>query len=244
MDNSQTEAQKILRDGAKALGMSLTDAQIACFSAYTRILTEYNEKVNLTAITRPDEIALKHYVDSLCIMRYVEIPQGAAVADVGSGAGFPGVPLKIARPDIKLTCIDGLNKRVVFLNALRDELGLADNFKSLHMRGEEAGREQGLRGQFDIVTARAVARLDTLAEYCLPLVKKCGKFCAMKGPNAAGEADEAKHAVGMLGGRIEKCESYVLPGTDMGRTMIIIKKISDTTSKYPRPTAQIKKHSL
>jgi 16S rRNA (guanine527-N7)-methyltransferase len=244
MENEAQRPRQILAEGAAALGITLSDAQLDTFSLYTKILIGYNEKVNLTAITDPAEIALKHYVDSLCLLKYAGVPQGAAVADVGSGAGFPGAVLKIARSDIRLTCIDGLNKRVVFLDTLSAGLGIREGFRSIHQRGEEAGRVPGLRGCFDVVTARAVARLDTLAEYCLPLVKTGGIFCAMKGPDSAEEAGEAKRAIGMLGGKVIKCESYLLPGTDMGRTLIIIKKIRDTPSKYPRPTAQIKKHSL
>ena len=198
--------------------------------------------MNLSAITEPGEIAVKHFADSLSLLAYADLKTGAAVADVGSGAGFPGIPLAIARPDLRVACLDSLQKRILFLQELSGRLGLAVECR--HVRAEEAGRMPALREHFDAVTARAVGRMALLAEYCLPLVKTGGRFYAMKGPDGEQEAAEAATAVEIMGGHTRRTVSFMLPGTDMGRTIVVIDKVRATPGKYPRAYAAMCKHPL
>ena len=234
----QTEKLKLLLEEQ---GIFADAAQLDQFNRYAEMLLEWSEKINLTAITDPDEILLKHFLDSALLLRYFPFPNKAAFLDVGTGAGFPSVPCTILRPDLKLTLLDSLNKRVVFLSELCKELGITA--KCLHMRAEEGGKLASLREQFDIVTARAVAHLRELSEYCLPFVKKDGVFIALKGPDVRTELSEAQKAIGILGGKVERVVEYKLG--DVGdRTLILIRKISHTSTKYPRNTAKIKKQPL
>lgn len=206
---------------------------------YANFLVEYNEKVNLTAITEPEEIWLKHFVDSILFAKYVSIPQNASVIDVGTGAGFPSVPLKLYRNDIKLTLLDSLNKRITFLNELSTKLGV--DVETYHSRAEEAAKKENLREKYDIATARAVAAMPTLCEYCMGFVKKGGKFVAMKGRNE--EISEFENAVSTMGGgNVEKID-YKLSDKD-DRKIFVIEKISHTPSKYPRNSGQIKNKPL
>ena len=225
----------------KEKGILLTKRMQENFKSYAEFLVEYNKNVNLTRITEPEEIAVKHFLDSIMLSITVDIKKGARVADVGCGAGFPSVPLKIVRSDIELTLIDALNKRVEFLKKLLDLIGQSG--QAIHMRGEEAGRTQGLREEFDLVTARAVAQLPELCEYCLPLVKKGGRFAALKGADCDEEVASAERAISLLGGKIEDIKKFSLPDGS-GRSVIIIKKISQTPTEYPRPSAKISKKSL
>ena len=196
---------------------------------------------NLTRITEPDEIVIKHFVDSLTLFTAFDAPQGASVADIGTGAGFPGVALKIARPDIRLTLIDSLGKRINFLNDLCAKLGFsADTY---HLRAEEAGLKSELREKFDLTTARAVARLNILCEYCLPLTKTDGAFISMKGPTGTEEAKEAEKAAELLGGKIKKVKKLVLSDSSE-RQIIVVRKLSPTPSKYPRHGSKISKKPL
>ena len=233
----------LLKETAFALGIDLSDEAVSEFTAYTSALLEWNRVMNLTAITQPEEIVCKHYIDSLTLLRYASLPENASLADVGCGAGFPGIPLKIARPDIRLTCLDSLNKRIHFLEALVQTLAL-DNVRCLHMRAEEAGRNAGLREKFDAVTARAVARMSVLAEYCLPLVRVGGYFYAMKGPDGETEAREAAPAIRLIGGSIEHVASFSLPHTDMLRTVICVRKVTPTPASFPRTSAVMAKKPL
>lgn len=206
---------------------------------YANFLVEYNEKVNLTAITEPEEIWLKHFIDSILFAKYVSIPQNASVIDVGTGAGFPSVPLKLYRNDIKLTLLDSLNKRITFLNELSTKLGV--DVETYHSRAEEAAKKENLREKYDIATARAVAAMPTLCEYCMGFVKKGGKFVAMKGRNE--EISEFDNAVSTMGGgNVEKID-YKLSDKD-DRKIFVIEKISHTPSKYPRNSGQIKNKPL
>ena len=207
--------------------------------SYATLLTEWNEKINLTAITDSEGISLKHFLDSLLLLRYLEIHENASLIDVGTGAGFPGLPLKIYRDDIKLTLLDSLNKRINFLNAVADELGISA--KCVHSRAEDGARNPDLREKFNVATARAVANLPVLCEYCLPYVKVGGIFAALKGPNE--DINSAKGAIKVLGGEIMSIESYTLPNGD-ARMLILVKKISQTPTKYPRNSGQIAKNSL
>ena len=168
---------EFLKNAAKAEGFALSDNQLAAFQQYAELLVEWNQKMNLTAITEPEEIAVKHFVDSLMLLKYIDIPENAALIDVGTGAGFPGIPIKIFSPSVQVALLDALNKRVGFLNTVSEALG--QNNQCLHLRAEEGGRKPELREQFDVATARAVASMATLAEYCLPYVKVGGVFAAL-----------------------------------------------------------------
>ncbi len=206
---------------------------------YADFLVEYNEKVNLTAITESQEIWLKHFIDSILFAKYVDIPENASIIDVGTGAGFPSVPLKLYRNDIKLTLLDSLNKRITFLNELSTKLGIT--VETYHSRAEEAAKKDALREQYDIATARAVAAMPVLCEYCMGFVKKGGKFVAMKG--VSEEISQFKKAVSTMGGGNVEEIDYKLGGTD-GRKIFVIEKISHTPSKYPRNSGQIKNKPL
>ena len=231
----------LLKNEAEKIGISLDDKMLDRFDTYADFLIETNKVQNLTRITEPDEIVIKHFVDSLTLFTAYEVSENAAVADIGTGAGFPGVALKIARPDIKLTLIDSLGKRINFLNDLCAKLGFtADTY---HLRAEEAGLKAELREKFDITTARAVARLNVLCEYCLPLTKVGGAFISMKGPTGQEEADEAVKASQLLGGKIRKVEKLSLSdGSE--RQIIVVDKLSATPAKYPRHGGKISKSPL
>ncbi len=206
---------------------------------YCDFLIDYNRNVNLTAITEPEDIWLKHFADSILLLKNVNIPDGASLIDIGTGAGFPSVPVKIYRDDIRLTMLDSLNKRVVFLEKLCERLGI--NAEVIHGRAEEYGRKEAFREKFDIATARAVAAMPVLSEYCMPLVKKGGIFAAMKGPGE--DAGNAENAVKILGGGGIQVYDYML-GSDERRKIFLVKKISQTPTKYPRNSGQIKNKPL
>lgn len=227
---------------AEKMGIKLPDDADLLFSKYTDLLLSYNEVMNLTAITDKEEIKIKHFLDSVSPLAFSLIPEEASVADVGSGAGFPGVPLKIAKRDIHLTAIDSLNKRLNFLETVKNELSL-DNFDTVHLRAEEAGQNKELRESFDIATARAVANLSVLAEWCLPLVKVGGSFIALKGPSPEEEIEEAKEAISVLGGEIKDVFSVNLPG-GITHSIVYVKKISQTPSKYPRKPGKASKQPI
>jgi len=207
---------------------------------YAELLVEWNQKMNLTTIVEPREIAIKHFLDSLLLLKYCKVEQGAKLIDVGTGAGFPGMVLKIVRPDILLTLMDSLNKRTVFLSEVAKALGLEATI--IHSRAED-GANGELREQFDIATARAVAAMPVLCEYCLPYTKVGGVFIAMKGPGAEQETIAAKRAISLLGGGKAEVFTTNLPNNDI-RTFVKIKKISQTPTKYPRKTPKILKQSL
>lgn len=222
-------------------GLTLPTGALAGFELYARMLVEYNKKVNLTAITQPEEIAVKHFLDSLLLLKAVEIPEGSAVIDVGTGAGFPGIPLKLARPDLRLTLLDSLNKRVKFLSELSSALGQENRI--IHGRAEQCGREHGLREEFYLATARGVAALPALGEYCLPFVKPGGVFAAMKGPEIEPEADNARRAFSLLSAEIIEIKRFDLTG-DQKRTIVLVKKISRISPEYPRTSVKITKTPL
>lgn len=232
---------EFLKNAAEAEGVALSDNQLAAFQKYAELLVEWNQKMNLTAITEPEEIAVKHFVDSLMLLKYIDIPENAALIDVGTGAGFPGIPIKIFSPSVQVTLLDALNKRVGFLDTVSKALG--HNNRCLHLRAEEGGRKPELREQFDVATARAVASMATLAEYCLPYVKVGGVFAALKGFEVEEELEEAKPAIKLLGGKIERVEQYTLAG-EQKRSVVIIKKISQVSTKYPRSSAKMAKNPL
>lgn len=223
--------EEILRTYLKKIDIELSKKQIEQFYTYMNLLLEWNEKINLTAITEPEEVILKHFVDSLTISAYIK--KGSKLVDMGTGAGFPGIPLKILRDDIEITLVDSLNKRINFLNEVIKELELRE-ISTVHARAEEFGQNKKYREKFDIATSRAVANLSTLSEYLVPLVKLEGKIICMKGSEVKEEVENAKNAIKILGGKIEKEESFNLPNSDMKRNLVIIKKIKNTPAKYPR----------
>ncbi len=225
-----------LSDCLSAAGLTLTPQQAEHINTYGRFLVEYNEKVNLTAITDPEEIAIKHFADSLLPLALSGLAPGASLIDVGTGAGFPGVALKIMRPDIQLTLLDSLNKRLKFLEELSTMLGQDNIF--VHARAEMAGADLKLRGRFDYATARAVAQLAVLCEYCLPLLKVGGNMLALKGPDCADEIAAAKNAIAVLGGRIAAVHTYALAEYGQ-RTLIVIEKVKSTPKKYPRQRVKL-----
>ena len=220
-----------LLEKASTIGVRFSVEQMDKFYKYMNLLIECNEKINLTAIIEPNEIILKHFIDSITILK--DIKDGSIVVDVGTGAGFPGIPLSIMNPTLKITLVDSLNKRLIFLQEVINELDLK-NVELVHARAEEFGRNKKYREKFDVATSRAVANLATLSEYLLPLVKINGKAISMKAGNASQEIEDAKKAIKTLGGNINNIEEFKLPQSDIGRTIIIIDKISGTPGKYPR----------
>ena len=235
-----TFAEILAARGAEAQ-LSFKEEQLAQFTRYYELLVETNKVMNLTAITEPEEVAVKHMVDSL--LAYEDGMQGKTLVDVGTGAGFPGVPLKIYCPSLKVTLVDSLGKRLRFLQQVIDELGLK-GIRCEHLRAEDAGRSKKHREQYDYVTARAVARLSVLSEYCLPLAKKGGQFIALKGSRFAEEIEEGEAAVKILGGKIISAEPVKLPGLDDGRAIIKIAKIKATPAQYPRKAGTPEKQPL
>ncbi len=225
---------------AKEAGFEITAEQAETLEKYYEILVDYNNKVNLTAVTDPKGVAVTHFVDSMTLLN-AEIPENARLADIGAGAGFPSVPAGIFRKDLDLTLIDSLNKRITFLNYLSEELNRP--LTALHLRAEEAGRKKELREQFDVVCARGVAKIYLLCEYCLPLCKKGGILVAMKGPEPEDEVKEAKKAVFELGAKLKEIKKFSLPDGS-GRSLVIIEKTSTTPNKYPRQSAKIAKSPL
>lgn len=232
--------RELLYTTCMGFGVELNDAQLSQFAVYANFLAEYNKKVNLTAITEPEAIATAHFADSLLTLTALELPQGCTFIDVGSGAGFPGVALKIARPDIELTLLDSLNKRLIFLRELSARLGQRNEF--VHARAEQAGIGK-LRESFHFAAARAVAGLPALCEYCLPFTEVGGKFIALKGPAAKDELKEAENAIKLLGGKNPAITRRSLP-TGEERLIVVIEKIAPTPKKYPRQRVNIPKNPL
>lgn len=234
-------SKELLKKAASSLEISLDEEALERFDLYASLLVELNSKVNLTAVTEPEEIVFKHFADSLSVLKYAEPKESASLIDVGSGAGFPGLPLLIARPKLSLTMIDGTKKKIDALNEILKALGL--KARALHLRAEEAGTMPEFRESFDFATARAVAKLRVLEELCLPLVKKDGFFLALKGPKGEEEIRDAEKAALILGGKITKSDSFYLPLCGK-RLLIHTKKLSPTPEKYPRPSVKISKKPL
>ena len=225
------EFSKELTKLASKIEIELSLDEIEKLYKFMYLLLEWNEKINLTAITEPEDIILKHFVDSITIRKYIKSEN--KVLDMGTGAGFPGIPLKIISSDTYFTLVDSLNKRIIFLNEVCDKLKL-DKIENIHSRAEELAKNKKYREQYDVVTSRAVARLASLVEYMLPFVKVGGKCICMKGSNVDEELIEAKKAINVLGGEIEKVDKFLLPNSDIERNIVIIKKIKNTSCKYPR----------
>ncbi len=225
------EFNEIFNKYLKDLNIKLDEEQIKKFYIYMNLLIDWNEKINLTSIIKPEEMILKHFIDCLTIAKYIE--ENSELIDMGTGAGFPGIPLKIYRNDLKIVLADSLNKRLNFLNEVIDTLKL-DSIETIHTRAEELGKNKKYREQFDIATSRAVANLATLSEYLLPFVKVGGKCICMKGPDIDEEINIAKKAIITLGGKVVKKDVFNLPQSDLGRSIVIIKKVKDTPGKFPR----------
>ena len=236
-----TEFKKELLGAMEEVGVNIDDTAADRFCIYYDMLIERNKVMNLTALTEPRDVALKHFADSLTLLKYCDIPEGASVIDVGTGAGFPGLALKTARPDIKLTLLDCLNKRLDFLNELCEALGFSDVI-TIHSRAEDAARDE-LRDSFDFAVSRAVASLNTLCEYCLPYVKAGGGFLAMKGRGAEEELKAAEKAIAVLSGEVKAKHSFELAEAGE-REIIEIVKTAPTPAQYPRKSKAIKNKPL
>lgn len=226
---NKLEFSNDLIEKANSIGVEISQKQAEQFYTYMELLLEWNEKMNLTAITDPEEVILKHFIDSLTIIPYLK--EADTVLDIGTGAGFPGIPLKILEENKKFTLLDSLNKRIIFLQTVITELELK-NIQAIHGRAEEFVSKK--REAYDIVTSRAVARLNVLLEYMLPFVKVGGRCICMKSFEIEEELKEAKKAIEILGGEIEKIDEITLPNTDIKRKIVVIKKVKNTPSKYPR----------
>lgn len=221
--------------------ISLDELSYERLDKYAEMLVETNKSFNLTAITEPDDVTLKHFADCLVLFNFVDIPKNSKVIDVGTGAGFPGLVLLLARPDLKMTFLDSTKKKLGFIEQVLNETGV--NAEILHARAEEAGKNAEFREKFDFATARAVANLTNLSEYCLPFVKVGGKFISMKSASADEEINDAKKAVSILGGKIAENNLFDLV-ENTPRRILILKKISQTPTKYPRPSAKIAKSPI
>lgn len=248
-NSGSSPIQPLLVSGALQLGISLTRAQVQQFEAYHHLLVEWNERFNLTAITGYDDVQTKHFLDSLTGLPVLQhalgdrLPSSLSLCDVGTGAGFPGIPLKIVLPEMALTLVDGTAKKIAFLETVCNELGLAE-VELVQGRAEELGQQVEWRAQFDVVTARAVAPLNTLVEYLLPLVRRDGYAMIYKGANAPQEVDEARKAVTVLGGEIAEVAAVSVPHLEEGRYIILLRKVKATPVEYPRGQGLARKTPL
>ncbi len=233
--------EQLLLNALNEFGIQINKNQIQQFMLYKKLLLEWNEKINLTAITDEREIILKHFVDSLSIGAVYNLKSNINVIDVGTGAGFPGVPLKILYPNINMTLLDSLNKRILFLNELINQLELK-NIDCIHSRAEDGGRLY--REKYDLCLSRAVANLAVLSEYCIPFVKVGGTFISLKGANVEEELSNSKMAIEKLGAKIEEIKLIDIPFSDIKHSIIIISKIRQTPIKYPRKAGVISKNPL
>ncbi|MCL2463390.1 MAG: 16S rRNA (guanine(527)-N(7))-methyltransferase RsmG [Defluviitaleaceae bacterium] len=231
----------ILSSGAGSLGIALPQTALSAFEKYYELLEARRQTVNLTAITGAESVARLHFLDSLALINFAQL-KGARVIDIGSGAGIPGIPLKIAEPSVDIALLDSTGKRVAFLTELCAALGL--DAKCLHARAEEAAHEQCLRENFDVAVSRAVARLGALCELCLPFVRAGGLFIAMKGADSDAEITASDTAIAALGAELQEIVDYIIPGTDVSHRAVLIRKTSNTPEKYPRRFARINKAPL
>ena len=225
------------------LNISLSEKQLIQFMSYYELLIEWNQIMNLTAITDFDEVMKKHFIDSLSLVKAYDVSKTVSLIDIGTGAGFPGIPLKIAFPDLDVTLLDSLNKRVNFLNNVIDQLGL-EKIQAIHGRAEDFAKKGKLREQYDICVSRAVANLSTLSEYCLPYVKIGGYFISYKSEKIEEEKKEAEHAISVLGGKIENQIAFMIPNSDIYRNLFIVRKEKETPAKYPRKAGTAAKEPL
>ena len=234
--------KSIIKSQAEVVGINVSDELLEKLEIYAKELKEWNEKINLTAIKDDEGIAIKHFIDSLMLLKYISIPENSKIIDVGTGAGFPGLVIAAARSDVKVTLLDSTGKKLKVVEDIAQKMGLS-NYEILNMRAEDAGQKKEYREQFDFSTARAVAELRILSEYCLPFVKQNGYFISMKGALAEKEIENATNALKILSGQIEENFNFNLCNTGE-RNIIKIKKISQIPTKYPRVSAQISKKPL
>ncbi len=234
---------KILTDGCESLGITLSDRQIEQFLIYYEYLTEKNRVMNLTGITEFSEVMVKHFLDSLAVVKVSDLNVTEKILDLGTGAGFPGIPLKIAFPNPEFLLLDSLNKRIRFLQELIEKCRL-EKISAIHGRAEELAKNKDYRENFDLCVSRAVANLSSLSEYCLPYVKVGGNFVSYKSGNIDIELKEAERAVKLLGGVVEKVEKFQLPGSEIDRSLIVIHKVRKTPGKYPRKSGTPSKEPL
>lgn len=233
----------LLKEKVATLGIELTEKQIEQFIKYFEILVEWNKVMNLTGITEYEEVVEKHFVDSLSLVNVLDLHACEKVIDIGTGAGFPGIPLKIVFPHLKITLLDSLNKRIKFLNTVIDTLGL-ENIETIHGRAEDFAKQVTYREQYDLCVSRAVANLSTLSEYCLPYIKVGGMFVPYKSGEIDEEVENASKAISILGGKNVDIVKFQLPGTDIGRSFVKIEKIKNTAKKYPRKAGLPSKEPL
>lgn len=234
------DVKKFFLDTASKINIEISNIQMEQFVKYASLLQEWNKFMNLTAVCEDKDIVIKHFIDSLTIVKYIKKYNCKSFVDVGTGAGFPGIPLKIIMPELNVTLLDSLGKRVNFLQTVIDELGLK-NIKAIHSRAEDSGRDKNLREKFDCASARAVASMNILLEYCMPFVKKGGHFIAMKG---SSEEEAYENALKELCGELESEDMFVLPKSDFSRRVICIKKIKNLSTTYPRKAGIPKKNPL
>jgi len=233
----------ILNEASNNEGLKFNESKYDQFMKYKDLIKEWNEKVNLTAIKEDEEIVKKHFIDSMKVFKFDQLKSAKNVIDIGTGGGFPGIPMKIIKPEVNIVLLDSLNKRIKFLNEVIKSLNLK-NIKAIHGRAEDFAQEVQYREKFDIAVSRAVANLTVLSEYCIPYVKLGGYFVAMKGPAVEEEIKLSKNAIRMLGGRIEHIEKVQIEGSDLNHNLVIISKIVVTNKKYPRKAGMVTKDPL
>lgn len=233
----------ILNKASDNEGLEFSENKYAQFMKYKDLIKEWNEKVNLTAIKEDEEIIKKHFIDSMKVFKFDQLKDAKNVIDIGTGGGFPGIPMKIIKPEINIVLLDSLNKRINFLNEVIKSLELKD-IKAIHGRAEDFAQEVQYREKFDVAVSRAVANLTVLSEYCIPYVKIGGYFVAMKGPAVEDEIKQSKNAIRMLGGRIEHIEKVQIEDSDLNHNLVIIKKVAGTNRKYPRKAGMVTKSPL
>ncbi len=236
--------EELLKASASSIGIELNETQIAQFIKYYEILVEWNSFMNLTGITEYEEVVQKHFVDSLVLCKAININDVHSLIDIGTGAGFPGLPLKIAYPHLKVTLLDSLQKRIKFLDEVIHQLGLEEGIETIHGRAEDFAKPSMKRESYDVCVSRAVANLASLSEYCLPYVKVGGYFIPYKSGKIDEELEESKKAIFLLGGKIEEEIKFTLPESDISRSLIKIKKVSATPKKYPRKSGLATKEPI
>ena len=234
---------ELMKNACDSVEMNFDEDKYNKFITYKNLLQEWNEKINLTAITEDEEVIKKHFIDCIKAFSENQFKEAKTLIDVGTGAGFPGLPIAIMKEDLNITLLDSLNKRVNFLNIVRNSLNLT-NVTTIHSRAEDGARNKELREKFDIATSRAVANMAVLSEFCLPYVKVGGYFIALKGPAITDELNDAKNAIGTLGGKLIEVIEVSVEGTDLKHNLVVIKKVKETPKTYPRKAGSITKKPI
>lgn len=234
---------ELMKNACDSVGMNFDEDKYNKFITYKNLLQEWNEKINLTAITEDEEVIKKHFIDCIKAFSENQFKEAKTLIDVGTGAGFPGLPIAIMREDLNITLLDSLNKRVNFLNIVKNSLNLT-NVTTIHSRAEDGARNKELREKFNIATSRAVANMAVLSEFCLPYVKVGGYFIALKGPAITDELNDAKNAIGTLGGKLIEVIEVSVEGTDLKHNLVVIKKVKETPKTYPRKAGSITKKPI